>query len=100
VVFVVSAKIKAKEGAAEALAGMFREMVAWVTENESETVSYSCNRSTDDPNVFLFFERYASKSAFRAHASSEKFLELAGAIQGLVDGAMHIETYEELAAKP
>ena len=98
--FVVAAKIKAKEGAADTLSSMFRDMVEWVTRNEPETVSFSCNRSTDDPAQFLFFERYTSKGAFRAHAASERFLEFAAAIQGLVDGAIHIETYEEIAAKP
>lgn len=99
-VFVVAAKIRAKEGAADTLAAMFRDMVEWVAQNEPETVSFTCNRSTDEPDCFFFFERYTSKSAFRAHAASEKFLELAAAMQGLVDGAIHIETYEEIAAKP
>lgn len=98
--FVVVARIKAKPDAADTLAGMFREMVAWVARNEPETLGYSCNRSTDDPNVFLFLERYTSIDAFRAHASSARFLELAADLQGLVDGAIEIETYEELAAKP
>lgn len=98
--FVVTAKIRAKPGAADALAGMFRELVAWVARNEPETIEYRCNRSTDDPNVFLFFERYTSRSAFRAHSSSDTFVELAAAIQGYVDGAIEIETYEEIAATP
>jgi quinol monooxygenase YgiN len=100
VVFVVAAKVKAKQGAADTLADMFRDMVAWVAGNEPETVSFSCNRSTDDPDLFLFFERYASKQAFRAHAASDRFLELAASMQGLIDGAIQIETYDEIAAKP
>jgi len=98
-VFVVTVRIKAASDAADTLAGMFREMVAWVARNEPETITYTCNRATDDPNVFLFFERYVSEDAFRAHSSSEKFVELAADIQGLVDGAIQIGTYEEIAAK-
>lgn len=98
--FVVTAKIKAAPDAADTLTDMFREMVAWVAQHEPDTITYTCNRATDDPDVFLFFERYVSEDAFRAHSSSEKFVELAAGIQGLVDGAIQIGTYEEIAAKP
>ncbi len=97
--FVVAAKIKAKPGHAEELADLFRDMVEWVTENEGETVTYSCNRSTQDGDVFLFFERYTSKKAFQEHASSERFLALAARMQGMIEGPLEVETYEEVAAK-
>jgi quinol monooxygenase YgiN len=96
---VVAARIKAKAGAAEELAGRFHDMVEWVRANEPETLTYACNRSTDDPDRFLFFERYTSKNAFREHTSSERFLAFAAGLQGLVDGPIEIDTYEEIAAK-
>jgi quinol monooxygenase YgiN len=96
---VVAARIKAKPGEADKLAQMFRDMVEWVTENESETLTYTCSRSTDEPESFLFFERYTSKKAFQDHTSSEKFLGLAAELQGLVEGPIQIDTYQELAAK-
>ena len=96
---VVAAKIKARPGEADKLADMFREMVEWVTENEAETLTYSCSRSTDEPNRFLFFERYTSKKAFQEHTSSEKFLGFAADLQGLVEGPIEIETYQEIATK-
>jgi quinol monooxygenase YgiN len=95
---VIAAKIKAKPGEADKLADMFSEMVEWVADNEAETLTYTCSRSTDDPDRFLFFERYTSKKAFQEHTSSEKFLELAGGLQGLVEGPIEIETYREIAA--
>ena len=96
---VVAAKIKAKPGEADKLAQMFREIVEWVMENEAETLTYVCSRSTDDPDRFLFFERYTSKKAFQEHTSSEKFLGLAAALQGLIEGPIEIDTYQEIAAK-
>ena len=98
-VFLVVAKIRAKAEAVETLAAMFAEMVAWVVRNESATLDYRCGRSTDDPNLFVFLERYASQLAFREHTASEKFLELAAGIQGLVEGAIEIETYDELTSE-
>jgi len=96
---VVAARIKARAGAADEVLARFREMVEWVRVNEPETLTYSCNRSTDDPDRFLFFERYASKQAFQDHTSSERFLALAAGLQGLLDGPIEIDTYQEIAAK-
>jgi quinol monooxygenase YgiN len=96
---VVAARIKAKAGEGDALADAFGEMVRWVAAHEPETATYVCSRSTDDPERFLFFERYASKQAFEAHTMSAKFLELTTRIQGFIDGAVEIETYDEIAAK-
>jgi quinol monooxygenase YgiN len=96
---VVAARIKAKAGAADELARLFRDIVEWVRTNEPETLTYACNRSTDEPDRFLFFERYTSKEAFQHHTSSERFLALAAGLQGLVDGPIEIDTYQEIAAK-
>jgi quinol monooxygenase YgiN len=97
--FVVIVKITAKPDAADRLAETFRAMVEWVDENEPDTTSYTCSRSTDDPRRFAFFERYESRRAFESHTTSKKFLELAVEMQGLVDGPIEIDTYDELAAK-
>ena len=96
---VVAARIKAKAGAADDLLGMFRDMVEWVSVNEPETLAYTCSRSTDDPDRFLFFERYTSRKAFEDHTSSERFLAMVAGLQGLVDGPIEIDTYQEIAAK-
>ncbi len=96
---VVAARIKAKAGAADDLLGMFRDIVDWVSANEPETLTYVLGRSTDDPDRFVLFERYASKRAFQQHASSERFLELAARMQGLLDGPIEVDTYQEIAGK-
>ena len=97
--YVVIARIRAKEGQAEELAGHFREFVDWVTENEADTLTYICNRSLKDPSDFVFFERYTNEKAFEAHSSSDEFVKLTGALQGKLDGPVSIESYEEVAGK-
>jgi len=95
----VIAKIKAKQGEADKLAEVFKDMVEWVTENEAGTLTYICNRSTKDSDQFVFFERYAGQKDFEAHSASERFVQLATEIQGLVDGPVDIEIFDQIAAK-
>ncbi len=97
--FVVVAKITAKQGSGDELAEVFKQMVEWVTENEVDTLTYICSRSVKDPEVFVFFERYVNEKAFQQHTTSEKFLELASSMQGKVAGPLEMETYHELAGK-
>ena len=97
--FVVVAKIKAKQGEGDTLEEHFRDMVEWVTENEVDTLTYTCNRATDDRDRFAFFERYTSQKAIEAHSCSDRFVELVGKIQGLLDGPIELDTYEEVAGK-
>ncbi len=96
---VVIAEIRAKEGLGDELAELFRDFVEWVVENEAETLAYSCNRSKENRDRFVFFERYTGDKAFQAHAQSDRFAELAVAIDGKVDGQVELETFEEIAAK-
>ncbi len=96
---VVIAKIRAKDEHADEVAGALTGMVEWVGENEPETLSYSCNRVSDDRNVFVIFERYTGQEAFQAHSASERFAELVGEMQGKLDGGIEIQMLEEVAAK-
>lgn len=98
-VFVVVTEISAKPGRGDELEGMFRDIVEWVADNEPETLTYTCCRATDDRERFVFFERYASEAALRAHAASEKFLALTAALHGRIEGAVLIRSFEEIAAK-
>lgn len=97
--FVAIARIKAKQDAADRVEAIFKDMVQWVAENEAETLTYTCNRSHDDPTCFVFFERYKSKKAFEAHSASEKFAQMAGSLRGLLDGPIALETFDEVAGK-
>ena len=96
---VIIAKLKAVEGKADEVASLFRDMVMWVTENEEGTSTYACNRSSSDPNEFVFFERYRDQEAFEAHGSSGRFAKLLADLKGLVEGGVDMQSYQEVAAK-
>ena len=96
---VVLARIAAKEGQGDALAEHLCQMVEWVTENESQTVTYICNRSSKNADEFVFFERYTDQAAFDLHISSEQFAEFGKKIGGYLAGPPDIEMLEEVAAK-
>ena len=96
---VVVAKIKAADGHADELAAKLTDMVDWGSKNEDGTLTCTCNLATWDPDSFLFFERYTDQAAFDAHSGSERFGQLVADLQGKLDGAVEIDTYEELAAK-
>lgn len=74
-------------------------MVEWVTENEAGTLMYACNRSTQNPDEFVFYERYADQKAFEVHVGSEQFAQFGRKIGGYLAGPPDIETLEEIAAK-
>lgn len=96
---VVLAKIKAKLEHADEVAEHFREMVDWVALHELATITYACNRSKSDPGEFVFFERYADKTAFDAHSKSDRFAELLGKLQGKLTAAPEVVMLDEVAAK-
>ena len=96
---VVVAKLKAKPDQGDVLQKALVDMVEWVTENESDTLTYICNRSVKDPDQFIFFERYPNQAAFDAHSSSDRFAEFFAELQGLLGAPVEIEVLEEVAAK-
>ena len=96
---VVIAKIKAKKGQGDTLAQKLSDMVEWVTENEGDTLTYICNRSTKNRDEFVFFERYPNQKALEGHSTSDRFHQLVGEIQSLLDGPIQIDLLEEVAAK-
>lgn len=96
---VVIARIRSKPEHADAVAGFFRDMVAWVSDNEPATPTYACSRSQADPSEFVFFERYVDADAFQAHSRSPRFAELIGQLQGKLAAAPEVVMYDEVAAK-
>ncbi|HEY2773539.1 MAG TPA: putative quinol monooxygenase [Candidatus Binatia bacterium] len=96
---VVLARIKARREFADEVAGHFRDLVAWIADNEASTLTYACNRSQADPGEFVFFERYADMASFHAHSQSARFGELIAKLQGKLTAAPEITMLDEVAAK-
>ncbi|MEZ4498100.1 MAG: antibiotic biosynthesis monooxygenase family protein [Thermomicrobiales bacterium] len=68
-------------------------MTAAVEANEPGCVMYQSNRSIDDPNVIVLYERYVDEAAFEVHGQSEHFKSIVlGEIVPLL-GARSRETF-------
>jgi quinol monooxygenase YgiN len=75
VAYVVSAKWRAREGKADRLLEVIREMTP-PSRAEEGNVFYQAQRSVDDPNLFYLYEQYADEAAYEAHMDSEHFTRL------------------------
>jgi (4S)-4-hydroxy-5-phosphonooxypentane-2,3-dione isomerase len=91
------ARVKAKEGKAEALIAAFRPLLEQV-EKEPGTLLYAVNRSTDDPHLFWVYELYADGGAFTAHSGSDT-MAAAGPVLGELIAESELIVGEPLSGK-
>lgn len=73
--FVVSATWRAKEGKADRLLEVIRELTS-PSRAEPGNVFYQAQRSTEDPQLFYLYEQYRDESSYQAHMDSEHFTRL------------------------
>lgn len=95
----LTALIRAKPGQADTVKNALLDVIASVRRDEPDTLNYYVNQSTDDPNLFITFERFRDQAAMDHHNNSPavaKFVEVAG--PALADKVL-IQTCNELAAK-
>jgi quinol monooxygenase YgiN len=93
---IVVAKLKAKEGGAGEMEKALTDMVAKV-EKEEGTLVYTLHRHKKDPTVFLVYEKYKNKEAFKYHSSTSHMKQLFSILQPLLAGEPAIEIYDEIA---
>jgi quinol monooxygenase YgiN len=93
---VVVAVIKAKAGMEQEVENAIKAIIPKV-EAEEGTLAYTLHRGKREPGKFLIYEKYTNKEAFTAHASTLHFKELFQKITPLLDGAMVVDMYEDLA---
>lgn len=91
----VTAKVKLESGKAEEFLEAVRVMKSRVVEDPG-ALQYSLYRSIDDPDEFLFYERYESEEAFAYHLSTEHFKALAGTIDPLMATPVDIGRWAEV----
>jgi quinol monooxygenase YgiN len=97
-VLSVVATIRAAKGKGDALAALLAEQAAVVRKEEPGCLVYRPHRSTEDPDLFLFYEMYEDDAAFDAH---RKAPHLAAYRQrrereGLTEGAPDVKIYRSL----
>lgn len=95
----LNAILRAKLGAADALAGALAEMTRYVSENEPGTISFFVGRDVDNPDTFVTYERFADRAAMEAHNTSSYRDEWVDKYGGLLDGDIVRYICDEVAAK-
>jgi quinol monooxygenase YgiN len=73
--YVVSARWRAKEGKADRLLEVIREMTP-PSRAEPGNLFYQAQRSTEDPQLFYLYEQYVDEAGYQAHMDSEHFTRL------------------------
>ncbi len=93
----VIAKIKVKEGKADEMVQLLKDIIPSVKQEEG-TLYYTVNRDRTDPNLVVVVEKYKDDAAFGAHSSTPYLAELFGKAQALVEGNMELMMMDEIAS--
>lgn len=70
---VLVARYYVRRGDGDEVETALKEMAALVLEREPDCVLYEVNRSQDDPDEFLLYERYRDTAALEAHRATPHF---------------------------
>ncbi len=92
----VLATIKVKEGQGAEFEKAASELVKKVNENEKGCLLYALFKS-DEPNTYVFMERYADQAAFEAHRGTEYSKTLGRAMVPFMDGRPDVKRYQQVA---
>ena len=92
------ARIRAAQGKGDALAALLTEQAGVIRKTEPGCLAYRLHRSTEDPDLFVFYEIYKDAAALDVHRNSP---HIAGyrqrrQDQGLAAGPVEIEYMEAL----
>ena len=92
----IVATIKVKSGHEAQFEAIARKLVAAVNANESGCQLYTLNRG-DDPQTYVFMERYRDEDAVKAHRATEHFRSFGKAMGAHMDGPPVVLRMQELA---
>lgn len=70
---VLVARYYVRAGEGDEVEAALREMAALVHEREPDCVLYEVNRSREDSDEFLLYERYRDSAALEAHRETPHF---------------------------
>ena len=93
----VIAKIKVKDGKADEMAQLIKDIMPAVKQEEG-TLYYTVNKDRTDPNLVVVVEKYKDDAAFGVHSSSTHLAELFGKAQALVEGEMELMMLDEVGS--
>ena len=90
----IIAKLRTKEGQADAFATQSAQMAKTVAAKEPENIFYNCYRDQNDPNLFVALELYENPAAMEAHGASDHVAESMKTVPDMLDGDRHHHTHD------
>ena len=66
----IIATVRIREGMMEQAEGALRKAVPKIKESEPGTLEYIPHTVKEDPNVIIFYEKYADEDALKAHGAN------------------------------
>lgn len=91
----IVATIKVKQGQEMDFEAVALKLVAAVNANEPGCLLYTLNKG-DEPQTYVFMERYKDDDAMKAHRASEHFRTLGRAMGAHMEGAPQVLRMTEL----
>jgi quinol monooxygenase YgiN len=93
----VVATIKVKDGQGAEFEKVATELVKKVNENEKGCLLYQLYHG-EQPNTYVFLERYASEAAVEEHRNTEYFKSLGRAMGAFMDGRPTVQRFKQVGA--
>jgi quinol monooxygenase YgiN len=93
----IIAEVTAKTGAGDELWKYLATLVD-PTRNEAGNISYDIHRDLEDPDHFLFYETWASRSHFEAHLKSKHIAAYERASENLIRVPVRVTVCELLTS--
>ena len=94
----VVATIKVKDGKGDDFVKVATQLVEKVNANEKGCLLYALYKS-DEPNTYVFLERYKDQAAVEEHRGTEHFKTLGRAMGEFMDGRPDVKRYQQVAGK-
>ncbi|MBW4023850.1 MAG: antibiotic biosynthesis monooxygenase [Proteobacteria bacterium] len=94
----ITAIIRVRPDAAEAMQSALAEVAAHVRANEPTTIAFYVSRDLDTPHVFTTYERFVDRAAMDLHNGSAAVARFFDTAKPLLDGPVILHACAEVAA--
>jgi quinol monooxygenase YgiN len=91
----VIATLKAKEGQESEFEELAQQMATAVNENEEGCLFYQAHR-TDDPQTYVFVERYKDEAATEAHRASDHYRSIGARMGAHMAGRPEVQILQQI----
>lgn len=92
----VIAKLKVQLGKNQEFETMTKQLVAAVLANEKGCLLYALHQSREDPQTYIFLERYVDKEALQAHTKTEYYQKFSQQGVNFLAAAPEIELLDSI----